>query len=64
MVFARGGLRRARPEPVKGPGFGELFAALPVAVLVIDPDGRIAHANSACELLLNHSETSDGRAAL
>jgi two-component system nitrogen regulation sensor histidine kinase GlnL len=58
MVFARGGLRRARPEPVKGPGFGELFAALPVAVLVIDPDGRIAHANSACELLLNHSETS------
>jgi two-component system nitrogen regulation sensor histidine kinase GlnL len=58
MVFARGGLRRARPEPVKGPGFGELFAALPVAVLVIDPDGRIAHANSACELLLNHSETT------
>jgi two-component system nitrogen regulation sensor histidine kinase GlnL len=58
MVFARGGLRRARPEPLKGPGFGELFAALPVAVLVIDPDGRIAHANSACELLLNHSETT------
>lgn len=58
MVFARGGLRRARPEPTKGPGFGELFAALPVAVLVIDPDGRIAHANSACELLLNHSETT------
>jgi two-component system nitrogen regulation sensor histidine kinase GlnL len=58
MVFTRGGLRRARPEPVKGPGFGELFAALPVAVLVIDPDGRIAHANSACELLLNHSETT------
>ncbi|MDT8757973.1 ATP-binding protein [Sphingomonas psychrotolerans] len=58
MVFARGSLRRARPEPVKGPGFGELFAALPVAVLVIDPDGRIAHANSACELLLNHSEAT------
>ncbi|TGX56042.1 PAS domain-containing protein [Sphingomonas gei] len=58
MVFARGSLRRARPEPVKGPGFGDLFAALPVAVLVIDPDGRIAHANSACELLLNHSETT------
>lgn len=57
MVFARGGLRRAKPEPT-GPGFGELFAALPVAVLVIDPDGRIAHANSACELLLNHSETT------
>lgn len=58
MVFARGSLRRARPEPIRGPGFGELFAALPVAVLVIDPDGRIAHANSACELLLNHSETT------
>lgn len=58
MVFARGSLRRARPEPIRGPGFAELFAALPVAVLVIDPDGRIAHANSACELLLNHSETT------
>ncbi|AQR73100.1 nitrogen regulation protein NR(II) [Sphingomonas sp. LM7] len=58
MVFTRGGLRRAKQEPVQGPGFGELFAALPVAVLVIDPDGRIAHANSACELLLNHSETT------
>ncbi len=45
LAYARGGLRRARPEPLKGPGFGELFAALPVAVLVIDPDGRIAHAN-------------------
>ena len=39
-----------------GPGFAEIFGALPVAVLVIDPDGRIAHANAACELLLNHSE--------
>ena len=58
MVFARGSLRRAKPEPIKGPRFGELFAALPVAALVIDPDGRIAHANSACELLLNHSETT------
>ncbi|AJP71639.1 two-component system sensor histidine kinase NtrB [Sphingomonas hengshuiensis] len=58
MAFPRGGLRRAKPEPVNGPGFAELFAALPVAVLAIDPDGRIAHANAACELLLNHSETS------
>ncbi|HVJ04003.1 MAG TPA: ATP-binding protein [Sphingomonas sp.] len=55
MAFARSGLKRLKPEPV-GPGFAELFAALPVAVLVIDPDGRIAHANAACELLLNHSE--------
>ncbi len=58
MAFPRGGLRRARPAPVSGPKFAELFAAMPVAVLVIDPDGRIAHANSACELLLNHSETT------
>ncbi|WP_448664509.1 two-component system sensor histidine kinase NtrB [Sphingomonas sp. CJ20] len=58
MAFPRGGLRRAKPERAGGPGFAELFAALPVAVLAIDPDGRIAHANAACELLLNHSETS------
>jgi two-component system nitrogen regulation sensor histidine kinase GlnL len=57
MAFARGGLRRAKPEATS-PGFAELFAALPVAVLVIDPDGRIAHANAACELLLNHSEAT------
>lgn len=56
MAFARGGLRRARPAAAAAPAFAELFAALPVAVLVIDPDGRIAHANAACELLLNHSE--------
>ncbi|MES2443778.1 MAG: ATP-binding protein [Pseudomonadota bacterium] len=58
MAFPRGGLRRAKPVPVTGPGFVELFGALPVAVLVIDPDGRIAHANAACESLLNHSERS------
>lgn len=59
MALPRGGLRRAKPvSAVSGPGFGELFAALPVAVLAIDPDGRIAHANAACELLLNHSETA------
>ncbi|PXA88933.1 two-component sensor histidine kinase [Nostoc sp. 3335mG] len=58
MAFARGRLIRKKPAPVPGPGFGDLFAALPVAVLVIDPDGRIAHANAACELLLNHSETA------
>lgn len=39
-----------------GPGFAELFAALPVAVLVIDPDMRIAHANAESETLLNLSE--------
>ncbi|MDF7773919.1 ATP-binding protein [Sphingomonas sp. AOB5] len=58
MAIPRSGLKRAKVTPVAGPAFGEMFAALPVAVLVIDPDGRIAHANAACELLLNHSETS------
>jgi two-component system nitrogen regulation sensor histidine kinase GlnL len=38
------------------PGFAELFAALPVAVLVVDPDERIAHANALAEQLLNLSE--------
>jgi two-component system nitrogen regulation sensor histidine kinase GlnL len=39
-----------------GPGFAELFAALPVGVMVIDPEGAIAHANADCEALLNLSE--------
>jgi two-component system nitrogen regulation sensor histidine kinase GlnL len=38
------------------PGYGELFATLPVAVLVVDPDWRVAHANAEAELLLNISE--------
>ena len=38
------------------PGFATLFAALPVAVMVIDPAGNIAHANAECEALLNLSE--------
>lgn len=49
---------RGRPAATTRPGFVELFGALPVAVLVIDPDGCIAHANSTCELLLNQSETT------
>ena len=57
MALARSGLR-AGPQGEQGPGFAELFGALPVAVLVIDPDGRIAHANPACELMLNHSESA------
>ncbi|KQS04859.1 PAS domain-containing sensor histidine kinase [Sphingomonas sp. Leaf357] len=43
-------------EQAPGPGFAELFAALPVAVMVIDPQGNIAHANADCETLLNLSE--------
>ncbi len=47
-----------QPEPRwRGrPGFAELFAALPVAVVVVDPDDRVAHANALAEQLLNLSE--------
>lgn len=38
------------------PGFDELVAAMPVAMLVVDPGGRIALANAASETLLNFSE--------
>ena len=39
-----------------GPDFAELFAAIPVALLVVDPARCIAHANAECEHLLNLSE--------
>ena len=47
-----------RPDPARygRPGFAELLAALPVAVIVIDPQDRIAHANALAEQLLNLSE--------
>lgn len=38
------------------PRFAEVVAALPVAVLVIDSLGRVAHANAAAEQLINLSE--------
>jgi two-component system, NtrC family, nitrogen regulation sensor histidine kinase GlnL len=50
---------RTEPAPRPSwnrPGFAELFAALPVAVVVIGPDARIAHANASAEQLLNLSE--------
>ncbi len=54
----RHGAAVPQPEPIAagGPRFAELFAALPVATMVIDPAGRIAHVNAACEQLLNLSE--------
>ncbi len=42
--------------PGIGPHFAELLAALPVAVVLIDPKGKIGYANSEAELLLNISE--------
>ncbi len=46
------------PQRVTGaaPAFADLFAALPVAVLVIDPLARIGFANGIAEELLNMSE--------
>ena len=58
MALSRGGLIRAAAEVPVRPELTGLFAALPVAVLVLDADGRIVAANAACEHLLNHSERS------
>ncbi|MEH3037035.1 MAG: ATP-binding protein [Sphingomonas adhaesiva] len=41
---------------MRGPDEAELLAALPVALLVVDPDDRVARANGECETLLNLSE--------
>ena len=49
-------MSEARVTKSGAPDFGDLFASLPVAVLVIDPQARIAHANAECEALLNLSE--------
>ena len=38
------------------PPAAELLAQLPVAVLLVDPDGLVAQANAECEQLLNVSE--------
>lgn len=43
-------------SPPEVPELAELFAALPIAVLLVGPDGRIAQANGAAETLLNFSE--------
>ena len=45
-----------RPEPGERPTDSELFAALPVAALVVAPDDRIAGANMLAERLLDRSE--------
>ena len=40
----------------RGPSEAELLAALPVAVLVVDPEDRVERANAEAETLLNLSE--------
>ena len=56
----RPGVSAPPPEPrldrPPAPRFAEVVGTLPVAVLVIDPQGRIAYANSAAEALINLSE--------
>jgi two-component system nitrogen regulation sensor histidine kinase GlnL len=52
VVHARGGVIATGAMP----SFTELFAGLPVAALVLDEAGCIAHANGAAELLLNQSD--------
>ena len=67
MALARSGLRRfqrAQPPAEGGPGFGELFGSLPFPVLVLDPDGCVAHANAAAEHMLNLSERAMRGSAL
>jgi two-component system nitrogen regulation sensor histidine kinase GlnL len=44
------------PEALRAPTFAELFAGLPIAIMVVDPDGVVRNANGECELLLNQSE--------
>lgn len=44
------------PEALTAPSFAELFAGLPIAILVVDPEGAVRSANGECELLLNLSE--------
>ncbi|WP_375427482.1 nitrogen regulation protein NR(II) [uncultured Sphingomonas sp.] len=58
-----------RPDPILGPDgaarpdWPDLFGALPVGILLIDPEGRVARANATAEQLLNLSErTMKGQA--
>lgn len=51
MALATGGV-----SALAAPPFAELIAALPMAVILIAPDDRIAFANSGAERLLNTSE--------
>ncbi len=47
---------RGRASLPPEPGVAELIAALPVAVLAVDPAGCVARANAAAEQLLDRSE--------
>ncbi|MAW98733.1 MAG: two-component sensor histidine kinase [Sphingomonas sp.] len=53
MAHSGGGLNGAEAASIAGE---DLFASLPVAALLIDPDECVARANAAAEHLLNQSE--------
>jgi two-component system nitrogen regulation sensor histidine kinase GlnL len=52
VVCARGGVNLGGAAPT----FADLFGALPVAAIVLDEAGCVAHANGAAEHLLNLSD--------
>jgi len=56
----RRGVSAQRPDHILdtpgSPRFVEVLAALPVALIIIDAQGRIAYANAAAEQLINLSE--------
>lgn len=54
MAVARGGLTTVP----SGPGADALVAALPVALIVVDPEGCIGGVNAAAEMFLNASASA------
>ncbi len=55
MALARRRLTPVREPAVSAPGADALIAALPSALIVLDANGCITHANAAAEMLLNAS---------
>ncbi|MCJ8157366.1 nitrogen regulation protein NR(II) [Sphingomonas sp. LaA6.9] len=61
MALPGSRLIRLSRKPASGeeaPSASELIAALPVPTLLINPEGKVADANAAAELLLNVSRTA------
>lgn len=54
MAIAPGGVTDG--GGAAAPDYADLFAGLPMAVLVVAPTGQVAHANAEAEALLNLSE--------
>lgn len=52
------GMAGAPPIRVEAPALADIFLAMPVAVLVIAPDNRIANANVRAESLLNMARSA------